>query len=474
MAIRGTEYSVYVADDWRATPKLTLNIGMRYELDTPFSEEANQWANFDPNTATVLVAGRNGVSETAGIKTFKKAFAPRLGFAYQLGQHTVVRGGAGIFWNTPGHGGNVLRLHRHLPFGPIYSFNPGNQFVTRRVSDGFPAIPPLNLAFADSPSGSVIGVDPDYQPGHARQFNLTVERELPWSLLLKASYVGNQGRHLDTTYNLNQAVPGTGPVNSRRPFFAVRPALADVTWAVSDGAADYHAFQFSAEKRLTHGFGGLLSYTWAHSIDTVGQSFGGGADGPLPQDPRNRLADRGNSPFDIRHRLTIAWTYQLPFGRGRRWLNRDGLAEYLLGGWQMNGINTFQTGLPFTPTLNAATVNTGTGSRPNRIGEGTLANPTVDRWFDTAAFATPAQFTYGDSGRNILYGPGRVNFDFSLFKEFRLKEGLALQFRAEAFNLFNTPQFDLPNAAIGAGNAGTITAIVGTPRQIQFGAKVVF
>jgi hypothetical protein len=474
VSIRGTEYSVYVADDWRATSKLTLNIGLRYELDTPFTEADNQWARFDPDTATVLVAGRSGVSETTGIKTFKKAFAPRLGFAYRLGERTVVRGGAGIFWNTPGHGGNVLRLHRHLPFGPIYSFNPGNQFVSRRVSDGFPAIPPLNLAFADNPTGSVIGVDPDYQPGYARQFNLTFERELPWSLLLKASYVGNQGRHLDTAYNLNQAVPGTGAVNNRRPFFAIRPGLADVTWAVSDGTSDYHAFQFSAEKRMTHGLSGLLAYTWGHSIDTVGQSFGGGADGPLPQDPRNRLADRGNSPFDIRHRLTIAWNYQLPFGRGRRWLNQDGLAETLLGGWQVNGINTFQTGLPFTPTLNAATVNTGTGSRPNRIGEGTLDDPTVDRWFDTAAFTTPAAFTYGDSGRNILYGPGRVNFDFSLFKEFRIREGLALQFRAEAFNLFNTPQFDLPNAAIGAGNAGTITGIVGTPRQIQFGAKVVF
>jgi outer membrane receptor protein involved in Fe transport len=475
VAIRGTEYGVYVADDWRATPRLSLNLGLRYELDTPFTEEANQWARFDPNTVTVLVAGRNGVSETTGIKTFTKAFAPRLGFAYRLGERTVLRGGAGIFWNTPGHGGNVLRLHRHLPFGPIYSFNPGNQFVTRRVSDGFPAIPPLNLAFADNPTGSVIGVDPDYQPGYARQFNLTVERELPGSLLLKASYVGNQGRHLDFAYNLNQAVPGTGPVNNRRPFFAIRPALADVTWAVSDGTSDYHAFQFSAEKRLTNGLGGLLSYTWAHSIDTVGQSFGGGADGPLPQDPRNPFADRGSSPFDIRHRLTVAWTWQLPFGRGRRWLNREGLAEYLLGGWQVNGINTFQTGLPFTPTLNAATVNTGTGSRPDRIGTGgTLSNPTVDRWFDIAAFATPAQFTYGNSGRNILYGPGRVNFDFSMFKEFRVKEGVAVQFRAEAFNLFNTPQFDLPNAAIGAGNAGTITAIVGTPRQIQFGAKIVF
>jgi hypothetical protein len=474
VAIRGTEYSAYVADDWRATAKLTLNVGLRYELDTPFSEKSNQWASFDPRTATVLVAGRNGVSETAGVKTFTKALAPRLGFAYQLARRTVVRGGAGIFWNTAGNGGNVLRLHRHVPFGPIYSFNPGNQFVTRRVSDGFPTIPPLSLAFADNPSGSVIGVDPDYQPGYAQQFNLTVEHELPSSLLLKASYVGNLGRHLDTAYNLNQAVPGSGPVNNRRPFFSVRPALADVTWAVSDGTAAYHALQFSAEKRLAHGLSGLLSYTWAHSIDTVGQSFGGGADGPLPQDPRNRRADRGNSPFDIRHRLTIAWNYQLPFGQGRRWLRRGGLAEYLLGGWQVNGINTFQTGLPFTPTLNAATVNTGTGSRPDRIGDGTLSNPTVDRWFDTSAFATPAPFTYGNAGRNILYGPGRVNFDFSLFKEFRIKEGLKLQFRTECFNVFNHPQFDLPNAAIGAGNAGTITSIVGTPRQIQFGAKIVF
>ena len=456
VGMRSTEYSVYVGDDWRASQKVTLNLGLRYELDTPFSEVDNLWASFDPTTATVLVAGRNGVSRTAGVKTFKKAFAPRLGFAYQVAPHTVVRGGAGLFWNTPGNGGAALRLHRHVPFGPIYSFNPGTQFVTRRVSDGFPTIPPLDLALADSPSGSVIGVDPNYRPGYAEQFNLTVEQELPWSLLLKASYVGNLGRHLDTTYNLNQAVPGSGPVNERRPFFAVRPALADVTWAVSDGTADYHAFQFSATKRLTHGLSGLLSYTWGHSIDTVGQSFGGGADGPLPQDPRDRLASRGNSPFDIRHRLTIAWNYALP------------------GGWQVNGINTVQTGLPFTPTLNATTVNTGTGSRPDRIGDGTLSNPTVDRWFDISAFATPPPFTYGNAGRNILYGPGRVNFDFSVFKEFQIKEGLRLQFRTECFNVFNTPQFDLPNAAIGAANAGTITSIVGTPRQIQFGVKVVF
>ncbi len=457
VAMRSTEYSAYVGDDWRTSQTLTLNLGLRYELDTPFTENDNLWASFDPKTATVLVAGRNGVSRSAGVKTFTKAFAPRLGFALQVGEHTVVRGGGGLFWNTPGNGGAALRLHRHVPFGPIYSFNPGTQFVTRRVADGFPVIPPMDLALADTPSGSVIGVDPDYQPGYAEQFNLTVERELPSALMLKVSYVGNIGKHLDTTYNLNQAVPGSGAVNDRRPFFAVRPALADVTWAVSDGLASYHALQFSAQKRLTHGLNGLLSYTWGHSIDTVGQSFGGGADGPLPQDPLNRFASRGSSPFDIRHRLTIAWNYALPWG-----------------GWQVNGINTFQTGLPFTPTLNAATINTGTGSRPDRIADGKLSDPTIDRWFDTSAFTTPAVFTYGNAGRNILYGPGRVNFDFSAFKEFRIKTDLRTQLRIECFNLFNKAQFDLPNASIGASQAGMITGIVGTPRQIQLGAKFMF
>jgi hypothetical protein len=176
----------------------------------------------------------------------------------------------------------------------------------------------------------------------------------------------------------------------------------------------------------------------------------------------------------MRHRLTLAWNYALPFGEGRKWLNGGGAAENVLGGWQVNGINTFQTGLPYTPTMNSTTLNTGTGQRPDRIADGTLSDPTVDKWFDTSAFVTPAQFTYGNSGRNILYGPGRVNFDFSLFKEFRVTEGKRLQFRAEIFNVFNTAQFDLPNAGIGAANAGTITAIVGTPRQIQLGAKFVF
>ena len=146
----------------------------------------------------------------------------------------------------------------------------------------------------------------------------------------------------------------------------------------------------------------------------------------------------------------------------------------MLGGWQINGINTFQTGLPFTPTLNAATVNTGTGSRPDRIGDGTLSDPTVDRWFDTSAFATPAHFTYGNCRPQHPVRAGARELRLLALQGVPRHRGLKLQFRAECFNCFNTPQFDLPNAAIGAGNAGTITGIVGTPRQIQFGAKLVF
>ena len=473
VGIRGTEYSFYVADDWRATSKLTMNLGLRYELDTPYSEVSDRWANFDPTTATVLVAGRNGVSKYAGVETWKKGFAPRFGFAYSVANKTVVRGGFGIFYNTAGHGGNVLRLQRHVPFGPIYSLNPGNFIVARRVSDGFPTIPTVNLASADNPSGGVIGVFPQYKPGYAQQFNLTLEHELPASLLLKGSYVANLGRRLDSTINPNQPVPGTGSVASRRPFFAVRPNLADITYALSDGLSSYHAFQFSAEKRLTHGFNFLAAYTFGHSIDNVPTSFGGGADGPVPQNIRDRSADRGNSGFNIRHRFTYSWNYQLPFGKGKAHLNDNAVANAILGGWQMNGIATLQSGLPFTPTLASSTVDS--GSRPNRVGNGKIDNPSPSRWFDPAAFVQPAQFQYGNAGRNILDGPGRVNFDFSLFKDFPVTEQVKVQFRTEFFNIFNTPQFDLPNATIFSGAAvGTITGIVGIPRQIQFGLKIVF
>jgi hypothetical protein len=472
--IRGIESGVYAADDWRVTKKLTLNLGLRWEYYSPYSEVANRWSNFDAATATIKVAGLNGVGNTANVQKDWKDFAPRFGFAYQLDQHTVLRGGYGIFYNPNGTGGAALRLDRHPPYGPIYSVSPGDEFVATRISDGFPAAPVPNFAGLAMPAGSVIGVIPTFRSAYAQQFNLTVEHEIaPAHLLLKAAYVGNLGRRLGTTINLNQPVPGPGATTPRRPFYNADPVLADVTYQVSDGLGSYNALQISAEKRFSQGLSMLLGYTWGHQIDNVGTEFGGGYG--VPQDPRCRNCDRGNSAQDIRHRFTATYTYDLPWGKGRRWLNKGGIENIILGGWQTNGFITAETGLPFTPTLQTTTVNTGTGSRPDRIASGNLSSgQNIKNWFDVTAFTAPAPFTYGNAGRDILFGPGRTNFDLSLFKDFPIREQVKLQFRAESFNTFNHPQFGLPSGSIGNSAAAVISSIVGNPRQMQVALRLQF
>jgi hypothetical protein len=223
----------------------------------------------------------------------------------------------------------------------------------------------------------------------------------------------------------------------------------------------------------------LTSYTWSHSIDIVANDQGGADNGPFPQDIRNRRADRATSGFDIKHRFVQSLTYSLPVGRGRGLDFGSPFANAALGGWQINTIVTSQTGLPHTPTLASSVSNAG-GSRPDRLRDAKLEDPDPAHWFDTsfntagAAWGTPEQFTYGNSSRNPLRGPGRFNVDFSLFKDFRIRENWNLQFRSEFFNLFNTPQFDLPADAIGNPSAGVINSIVGTPRQVQFALRLSF
>jgi outer membrane receptor protein involved in Fe transport len=464
--IRGIESGLYFADDWRVSKKLTLNLGLRWDYYSPYSEVANRWSNFDAATGAIIVAGLNGVSNTAGVKRDFKDFAPRFGFAYQVDPHTVVRGGFGMFYNPNGTGGAALRLDRHPPYGPIYSVSPGDEFVATRVSDGFPAAPVPDFTALKTPAGSVIGVIPTFRSAYAEQFNLTLEREIaPAHLLLKAAYVGDLGRRLGTTFNDNQPIPGPGSTTPRRPFFGINPVLADVTYQVSDGLSNYNALQLTVEKRLSQGLTMLMGYTWAHAIDNTGTEFGGGTG--TPQDPRCRNCDRGNSASDIRHRFTASYTYSLPFGKGSAFLNRGGAANFILGGWQTNGFVTLETGLPYTPALQTSTTN-GTGSRPDRIASGNLSSgQNIKNWFDVTAFTTPAPFTYGNAGRDILFGPGRVNFDLSLFKDFQIREQVKMQFRAESFNIFNTPQFGLPNGTIGNAQAPVISSIVGNPRQMQ-------
>ena len=479
--LRALEIGSFFQDDWKVTARLTLNLGIRYEYTPPPVEVNNQWATLDLQAGKLLLAGVNS-NRQVGVTNDGNNWAPRFGFAYQFRPHTVVRGGFGIFYNTQGNGSALFRLHRQLPFGPNYSANVDQFSATpARVQSGLPPIPPVDTASViASPSGNFNVVPPGYKTGYAQQGNFGIEQEIPqWAMVLKAAYVVNLARQVDSNYNINTPDPGPGTPQSRRPLRNILPNVVNATYGDTSGVGNYHSLQVTAERRFTKGLSWLGSYTYSHSIDNVPTQQGGGLEGPVPQDIRYRFLDRGSSSFDIRHRTTQSFIYDLPFGKDRHFALTNSVANAIFGGWQVNGILTLQGGLPFTPVLATSLSNSG-ASRPNRIGSGELSDPTIARWFDTsfgtpgAAWANPAQFTYGNGGRNILRGPRRTNLDTSFFKVVPLTERARLQFRAEFFNFLNHPQFDLPNNTIGSAAAGTISSTVGSPRDIQFSLRLSF
>jgi hypothetical protein len=350
-----------------------------------------------------------------------------------------------------------------------------------RAQDGLPPIPRVEAnTLIGNPSGNFNVIPPNYKTGYAQRGNLGIEQEIPrWAMVLKAAYATNLARKVDSNFNINTPDPGPGTPQSRRPLRNILPNVVNATYGDTTGHADYHSLQITGERRFVNGLSWLGAYTYSHSIDNVPTQQGGGQEGPVPQDIRYRFLDRGSSAFDIRHRTSQSVAYNLPFGRGRRFNLSNSFVNALFGGWQINGILTLQSGLPFTPTLATSVSNAG-GSRPDRLTPGVLSDPALTHWFDTglnapgAAWATPLQYTYGNGGRNILRGAHRTNFDGSLFKETNIRERLQLQFRAEFFNAFNHPQFDLPNATIGSAAADVISSTVGSPRDIQLSLRLWF
>jgi hypothetical protein len=479
---RRWEWGSYVQDDVRLTKRLTLNLGLRYDLYTPNVEVADRLANFVPSLNDMFVAGSPQLhGSRAGVVTDRNNFAPRFGFAYQATGRTVVRGGFGVFYASEDVGGDP-RLAANPPFigNPQFNADFTKFNAARKISDGLPPDRPLRVPSKGPGLHNPIRYRPfDNRIPYTEQWNFNVQRELPGNMVATAGYVGSKGNKLALFFNLNQARPGPGQVDTRRPF----PDFGDYANDIADeGGSIYHSLQLSLEKRLSRGLSFLASYTWSHSIDNASQPTGN--DGV--QDSLNLRAERGNSDFDMRQHFVASWNYELPVGNGKRLLARAGrLGQTALGGWQLNGIATVNGGLPFTPVM-AGNLNTLNGSglqRPDRIGSGLLAtgrNPS--RWFDAAAFRTPAPFTFGNSGRNILSGPAQVNFDLSLFKNFPFSRDNRryVQFRGEVFNAFNTPQFNNPNATIGDPGVGRITSagfsntFVGANRQIQLALKLYF
>jgi hypothetical protein len=398
---------------------------------------------------------------------------PRLGLAYKLTEKTALRGGFGVFYDNFSA---VLQAAQNL----------GHTWpdVGRRISSNF------NVPTAQQPTPSITGVnpfpsaalpnptpfndgavfnDPYLKNAYSLQWNLGVERAVGANSVMSVNYVGSGSRRLDLGGFYNVALTA-GPGNSaaRRPFPYITPTTFDRTW----GRSNYNALQAQYRRRFSHGLTLLTNYTWSKSIDIGCDGFFN-AEGCSIQDPYHFNNERSVMGTDLPHIFNCSWTWDVPLRSSIHAVN------VLAAGWQLNGIASFFSGPPYSVNLNGDVANTGNATgymRPNVVGDPNLSNPTTARWFNTGAFAAPPAFTFGNAGRNILRSQGARNFDLSVFRSFplRLREGMRLEFRGEAFNAFNTPRYAAPVANLSNSNFGQVLATANSERQFQFGAKIVF
>ena len=469
---RSSEFATYFQDDWRITRWLTLNLGLRWEVFTPFTEVANRAANLaDINSGKILIAGQNGVGPSVGIPTDWHSVAPRFGFAATVAPKTVLRGGFGIsFWPpTTGTGSNAV--FRDPPFVSVLALTNSG----RRLSDGLPPPVPTD---PNNPTGTIYNVDKNITNPYVEQFNLTLQRELIGGLVFNAGYVGALSRHVVFNYNADLALPGAGAIQPRRPYYSLMPNVSNITRVTSSGNQEYHSLQTGLEHRFSKGFSLATNYTWSHNIDD-NPGLGGGLrfNTYFPNLVNNFKNERGDSDIDIRQRFNIITSYRLPFGERTK-----GLQSVLLKGWQLNAVASAQTGNVTTIQTPSNLANTGqTADRPNVTGvpdSGSIygdGTSSVNHWFNPAAYSLNSPFTIGNLGRNTARGPGVWSVDFSAFKEFRVRERYTLQFRSEMFNILNHPNLGMPNNVFGTSAFGVIGDTGNyLSRNIQFALKLLF
>ncbi|HEY8223977.1 MAG TPA: TonB-dependent receptor [Pyrinomonadaceae bacterium] len=472
--LRTHSYNFYINDSFRIRPRLTLNAGLRYEYNTPPVDAADRANVYDVATRTLVRVGTNGVPR-GGFAPDKNNFAPRVGFAWTLGddQKTVVRAGYGVYYDqSPLAPGEALYFNSPFFDNNIFFSLPG---LPLTLNNPFPAFFPFPLP------DSALAIQRDLRTAYMQHWNLNVQRELPGKGILEIAYVGSKGTKLLTARDINQPQPSVLPPGL--PFVPrPNPQFDDIDLLESRANSNYNSLQLRFQQRLSQGLAALVSYTWSRSIDDASNFFSSAGDPNFPQNSYDVRAERGRSNFDGRHRLSASYSYDLPFGKGRRYLNESGWVSTFLSGWQTFGIVTLQTGRPFTVALLSEIDNSGTGrsilgfganDRPNVVGNPNLGQRSPQQWFNQSAFAFPARGTFGNAGRNVLEGPGFQNVNASLVKNTSLSERINLQIRAEVFNLFNHPNFNLPDNFLGSPTFGQITS-ARDPRHIQFGAKLLF
>jgi hypothetical protein len=453
----------FVTDRWQVTRKLTIDYGIRYELPTVAYTINGVATELNPNQ-TALVGGTPGYHFTAPNHS---DWAPRVGFAYRITQKTVFRAGGGIYYN-PNQTNSYTFLNTNPPYTTILTCSYSVGLTPPTLANPFTA----GVCPSAATAGTIV-TDPWHQPTpRMNQWSSGLERQLWSGGGLEVQYLGSHSYHLDRSfYNNTPLEPGPGSVNSRRP----NPLFGVIRTVNNDEIANYESMSAIFRQRLTHGLQMLASYTWSHTLDVTTDSNGGGT----PLIPYNWKDDYGNSNWDIRHRFVASFVYDIPF-----FAVSNPVLKGIFTKWQGNGIVTIQSGLPFNVSTGTDTANTGSSGtyRPDLLhtptddcGRGHLVG-----CIDATAFTvndlypiTPTNYAYGTAGRNLLHGPGAQTVNFSLFKNFPIKERLKFQLRFESFALFNHTNFGNPSATINTSSFGNITGASGN-RTIQFAGKLQF
>jgi carboxypeptidase family protein/TonB-dependent receptor-like protein len=485
--VRFWAFFTFIQDKWAVTPKLTVDLGLRHEHYTPFVGLVDQGglSNYDPTTNTLQVAGYGSVSQSVGVRSFWNNWGPRAGVSYRVDEKTVVRGGYGLstlpfpdnsyVYNFPVKQNNV--------FNAVNSFQPAGS-----MKNGFPdpivaAIPSNGIIDASSPAlrnAAFFHVRPDMHEGSLHTYNIAFQRELPARLTIDVAYVGNRSNNVQTQFNENAAAAIGAPaanVNLFRPLFAPFGKSADVTTWIPLKTS-YHSLQTKVDRRFSNGLLVTTSYTLGRGMSY--NRSDSNSDIPTPADLQRSWA---RTDQDRLHSFNTSFLYQLPVGPDRRWLH-DGPLSQVLGGWQVSGFFTVQSGLPIYFTANGNNLHApGNAQRPNVSGTpGVLGGigPGV-LWFDTSVFSSAPPDTWGNAARNgVLDGPKYVNLDATIAKLFSFPHRIRGEFRADVFNVLNTPHFDRPSGNFDSPNFGQITAVLdsngGLPdqRSMRFGLRIMF
>jgi hypothetical protein len=474
------DVAFFLQDDWKLRPDLTINLGLRWEYDSPLRDYSDNLSSFIASTGTIVQAGISGAPNHFSKEDWNN-FAPRVGLAWQpYGKSsTVVRAGFGVFYDVPVLLQQFVNVLSQYPMRNPQTYTATSASLLT-LANPFPS--------ANAPgSRTATGIDPNYITPYVDEWSLGVQQTISKNAFFELTYVGSKGTKLPNETNINQAILGSGGTateNSRRPYQSAFAGLTfgNVTYLQTEANSFFHSLQAKLQKNYSNGLSSLVAYTYGRSIDEGpgGSDSSSDSSKALPQNSYAPHSERGLSDFDVRQRLVISPVYDLPFGHNKKFLT-SGTGAALAGGWRLAGIFQWQTGRPFTVYYGTDNSYTGENAdRPNVAHNPNQNAPhTVSQWFNTStnpAFASATAGTFGNEKRNSIEGPGYTDLDFSVERTFALHEATQLQFRAESYDLANHPNFYNPNPTtdtFGSGSFGKLSQAF-DPRQLQFSLKLIF